>query len=186
MIILGVIPARGGSKRLPGKNLRRLAGRSLLELAIQGAFDSKRLSTFVVSTDDRAIAAEARGLGATVIDRPKELAQDTTPMVEVFQHVAARYKADYYVCLQPTSPFREPSLIDDMIQAVQGSGADSGLTVFEGEPTGEVYVTTPAVLALGRLLGPGCIDLLRLGNPVNIDTEYDWVLAERWAARRGR
>ena len=184
MIILGVIPARGGSKRLPGKNLRRLAGRTLLEWAIQGAFDSKGLSTFVVSTEDPAIAAEARRFEVTVVDRPKELAQDTTPMVEVFQHVAARWKADYYVCLQPTSPFREPSLIDAMIRDVQVSGADSGLTVFDGEPTGEVYVTTPAVLAMGRLLGPSCIDLLRLRQPVNIDTEYDWVLAERWAARR--
>src|SRR3990167_8917945 len=106
MTILGVIPARGGSKRIPGKNLRRLEGKTLVEWAIRSALDSKKLTQFVISTDNLSIRAEAQRFGVPVIHRSAELALDTTPMVEVFQHVVAVFEADYYVCLQPTTPFR--------------------------------------------------------------------------------
>ena len=179
--ILGVIPARGGSKRIPGKNLRRLEGKTLVEWAIQGARESKKLTRVVVSTEDVRIAADAYTMGVEVVDRPLDLAGDDTPMVAVFQHVAAVIPADYYVCLQPTTPFRSGWLIDQTIAAVQGKEGDSGLTVVKLRPTGEVYITTKAVLNTGRLLGPRCVDYAWNHGVLNIDTEYDWVRAERIA-----
>ena len=181
MIILGVIPARGGSKRIPGKNLRRLEGKTLVEWALEGASESRILNRVVVSTEDIRIAAEAYTLGVEVVDRPLELAGDDTPMVAVFQHVASQIAADFYVCLQPTTPFRSGWLIDQTIAAVQGKEGDSGLTVVKLRPTGEVYVTTKPVLDTGRMLGPRCIDHAWNHGFLNIDTEYDWVRAERIA-----
>ena len=178
-IILGVIPARGGSKRLPGKNLRLLGGKTLIEWAVTGARQSKMLTRLIVSTEDEAIGTEAHRLGVEVVWRPYDLAEDSTPMVAVMQQVSMIEKADYYVCLQPTTPFRSGWLIDATIQKVQADSGDSGLTVVAGRPTGEVYVTTRAVLETGRMLGPQCVNFVWNHGWLNIDTEYDFVRAER-------
>ena len=78
-MILGVIPARGGSKGIPGKNIRPLLGKPLIAWSIEAARNAKLLDRFVVSTEDAGIAEVARRFGAEVVDRPADLAADDTP-----------------------------------------------------------------------------------------------------------
>jgi CMP-N-acetylneuraminic acid synthetase len=137
MDVLGVIPARGGSKGIPHKNLRQVAGRPLLSYTAEAARASRRLTRVVVSTDDAAIAAAARELGVEVpFLRPAELALDETPMLPVLQHAAAMMTAngfapDAVVLLQPTSPLRRAEHIDRAVDLLEASGADSVVTVVE-------------------------------------------------------
>jgi CMP-N-acetylneuraminic acid synthetase len=137
MTVLGVIPARGGSKGIPHKNLRQVGGRSLLSYTADAVRASRRLTRVVVSTDDEAIAAAARDLGLEVpFMRPAELAADDTPMLPVLQHAAASMAAvgcaaDAVVLLQPTSPLRRAEHIDRAVDLLESSGADSVVTVVE-------------------------------------------------------
>jgi CMP-N,N'-diacetyllegionaminic acid synthase len=133
----GVIPARGGSKGLPGKNLRRLGALSLIGHAVASAREAKRLDRVIVSTDSAEIAEEARRHGADVpFLRPAELASDQAGMVPVLQH-AVRWlestgpRPDLVVTLQPTSPFRLGADIDATIAKVVDTGADSAQTLVE-------------------------------------------------------
>ena len=195
MRTLAVVPARGGSKRLPGKNLRRVGGKTLLEWTLTSAWEAQSIDQIIVSTDDPDIeknacffaACFARGVvnpasplrkPLTVIRRPAEFATDTATILGVLQHAleAAGESPDLVVCLQPTTPFRPPTLIDDVVRAM--GDADSAVTIHDGRPTGEVYVTRRHLLLAGRLLGGRCVDVER-PRIINIDTEYDLVLAER-------
>jgi len=121
--ILAIIPARGGSKGLPGKNLRPLLGHPLLAYSVAAAKSSKWITRVICSTDDEAIAAAARKYGAeTPFMRPAELAQDDTLDLPVFQHALAwlekkeKWKADIVVQLRPTSPARPEGLVDQAVQ----------------------------------------------------------------------
>lgn len=134
MRVLGFIPARGGSKGLPRKNLIPLAGRPLLVHTIQAARASELLDRVVVSTDDQEIAAVATNHGVEVIARPAELAADNTLMLPVVLHalevLADRgYLPTLVVTLHPTSPFRSPTLIDRAIRTFAAGDVDSVLTV---------------------------------------------------------
>ncbi|MBI3457931.1 MAG: acylneuraminate cytidylyltransferase family protein [Candidatus Rokubacteria bacterium] len=138
MDILGVIPARGGSKSIPRKNLAPLAGRPLLAYTCDAALASKRLTRVVLSTDDEEIAAAGRACGVEVpFRRPAGLSGDETPMVEVLQDVAARladrdgYRAEALVVLQPTSPLRRAAHIDEAVELLLETGADSVVSVIE-------------------------------------------------------
>jgi len=137
MRVLGVIPARGGSKGIPDKHLRQVAGRSLLAYTADAARASRRLSRVIVSTDAPAIADAARGLGLDVpFLRPAALAADDTPMLPVMQHALAHVAAegspaDVLVLLQPTSPLRTASHIDAAVELLDRSGADSVVSVVE-------------------------------------------------------
>jgi CMP-N-acetylneuraminic acid synthetase len=137
MQTLGVIPARGGSKGVPGKNLRALAGRPLLAYTADAALASRRLSRVVLSTDDEAIAAAGRALGLEVpFLRPADLALDATPMLPVLQHAAgamttATFVPQAVVLLQPTSPLRRAEHIDAALELLESSGADSVVSVVE-------------------------------------------------------
>lgn len=109
MRTLGLIPARSGSKGLPGKNIRLLAGHSLLEWAARAARASNKIDRLVLSTDDTTIATEGRAQGCEVpFMRPAVLANDTTPMIDVVLHSleALGETFDLVVLLQPTSPLR--------------------------------------------------------------------------------
>ena len=112
MTFIGVIPARGGSKGIPRKNLALCAGKPLLAWTAEAACGCKRLQRTVLSTDDEEIAAAGRMLGLEVpFLRPSELAHDDTPMLDVLQHLlnwleANDAKPDALVLLQPTSPLR--------------------------------------------------------------------------------
>src|SRR5258706_10337909 len=119
MEVLGIIPARGGSKGIPRKNLVRLAGRPLIAYTCDAARGSERLTRVIVSTDDDEIAETARGLGVEVpFMRPAHLAADETPMVDVLLDALAtlgrvdNYRPDVIVLLQPTSPLRRSAHVD--------------------------------------------------------------------------
>ncbi|HKE87867.1 MAG TPA: acylneuraminate cytidylyltransferase family protein [Vicinamibacterales bacterium] len=134
--MIGVIPARGGSKGLPGKNLMRLSGRPLLAYTADAARASRRLSRVVLSTDDQTIAETGAALGLEVpFLRPRELASDEAPMLGVLQHavraLAAGAPVDAVVVLQPTSPLRRADHIDAAVELLAASGADSVVSVVE-------------------------------------------------------
>ena len=136
-VVLGVIPARGGSKGIAGKNLALVGGRPLLAYTADAARASRTLTHVIVSTDDAAIADAARGLGLDVpFMRPASLAADDTPMLPVLQHavaeMAARHvHADAVVLLQPTSPLRRGEHIDAAVSLLVTSGADAVVSVVD-------------------------------------------------------
>jgi CMP-N-acetylneuraminic acid synthetase len=135
MRVLGIVTARGGSKGVPGKNLRSLGGKPLLAWTAEAARAATRLARTIVSTDDAAIAEASRACGLDVpFMRPPELATDTAPTLPVLQHAVAQLEAagDRYdaICLlQPTNPFRGAALIDACIEQFAASGADCVITV---------------------------------------------------------
>lgn len=135
--VLGVVPARGGSKGVVDKNIRIVAGRPLLAYTADAARGSRRLTKVVLSTDASDIAAVGRAAGLDVpFVRPAELAQDDTPMLPVLQHAwqavaAAGFRADAVVLLQPTSPLRRAEHIDAAIELLETSGADTIVSVVE-------------------------------------------------------
>lgn len=203
-MILGVIPARGGSKGLPRKNLRSLAGRPLIAWTIEAAKNAKLLDRFVVSTEDDEIATVAQQYGAAVLERPRELATDEATTLSVLQHVLTQIEADTVVLLQATSPIRNPGLIDSCIQQFTTNGADSLATGFichfveygknqrrrqeiEGffYDDGNVYVMRADLLASGGRYGTRIERvLLDREQNVEIDDEFDFWLAEQVLARR--
>jgi CMP-N,N'-diacetyllegionaminic acid synthase len=129
--IVALIPARGGSKRLPRKNVLPLRGIPLIQWSIATAKASELIDEVVVSTDDLEIAKIASLGGAEVMDRPGILALDDTPSLPVFQDALHRMRpqADILVVLQPTSPFRRVSDIDAAIRNVIDQSADALIAV---------------------------------------------------------
>jgi len=128
--IIAVIPARGGSKRLPGKNILPFLGRPLLAWSIDAARQSKCLSAVYVSTDDNQIALVARKWGAEVIDRPAEFSSDTASTVDVLRHacgvVAERgLEFSYVMTLQPTNPLRPKGMLDEAVAQMRAARCDS-------------------------------------------------------------
>ena len=160
--ILGVITARGGSKEIPGKNIRLLGGKPLIQHTIEAARHSEYLTDTVVSTDSTEIAEVARACDATVpFLRPAELAEDTTATLPVLQHAVremekiARRTYEYVVTLQPTSPFRLPEDIDKTIEVLLGSNADSAVSVCEVDSGGHPVRMKRIE---GKRLVPYCVD----------------------------
>jgi len=129
--ILCIIPARGGSKRLPGKNLRPLRGRPLLAHSVEHARGARHVDRTVVSTDDDALANVAHAAGAEVVRRPPEIAGDTATSEAALLHVLDTlreregYEPELVVFLQCTSPVRTPEDIDGAIEALRKEAADS-------------------------------------------------------------
>lgn len=135
---IGIITARGGSKGIPRKNIKQLAGKTLIAYTIEAARASQCLTRCIVSTDDEEIASVARTYGAEVpFMRPAELAQDKSGSIEVVQHALQWLKEqegqtfDYAMILQPTSPFRTAGDIDACIKKIVDTGADSVMSMME-------------------------------------------------------
>jgi CMP-N,N'-diacetyllegionaminic acid synthase len=123
--VIGLIPARGGSKGIPGKNVVPIAGKPLLAWTVEAGLAAKSLDHVVVSTDADEIAAAARTHGAAVIARPHELAADDTPMLPVILDALDRLEGcETIVLLQPTSPLRRAEQIDEAVALLRSSGAD--------------------------------------------------------------
>jgi CMP-N-acetylneuraminic acid synthetase len=126
-----IIPARGGSKRIPRKNLVLLGGKPLIAHTIEAAMSSKKISRSIVSTDDDEIASVAKQFGAEVpFLRPAELAQDRSAVLDAINHAVVHLehrgdRIDAVVLLQPTSPFRTGKHIDEAIALFESSGADT-------------------------------------------------------------
>ncbi|MEA3494002.1 MAG: acylneuraminate cytidylyltransferase family protein, partial [Candidatus Margulisiibacteriota bacterium] len=129
-MILGIIPARGGSKGIPRKNIKMIAGKPLIVWTIEAAKRSKLMDRFVVSTEDPEIAKIAREHGAEVVIRPAELATDEATTISALQHVLSQIDAKTVVLLQPTSPVREKGLIDRCIERFNETKVDNLATGF--------------------------------------------------------
>lgn len=126
MDIVGLIPARGGSKGIPRKNLAEVGGKPLLAWTVDAALAASELTRVVVSTDDDEIAATA---GVEVLRRPAELSADDTPMLDVVRHAVAELSPDVVVLLQPTSPLRRAEHVDAAVRLLLESGADAVVSV---------------------------------------------------------
>lgn len=129
-MILGIIPARGGSKGVPHKNIKPIAGKPLIAWTIEAAKKSKILGRFIVSTEDAEIADVARQYNAQVLDRPAALATDEASTLSVLQHVVKNIPCEIVVLLQATSPIRSPGLIDECVKEFLDNGYDSLATGF--------------------------------------------------------
>ncbi len=135
--VVAIVPARGGSKGLPGKNLRSLCGKPLLAYAADAARESGVVDRVVLSTDAEEIAIAGRAAGLEVpFLRPAALAEDDTPMLPVVEHAVRTLELDGWapeiiVLLQPTSPLRTPAHIRHAVALLRESGADSVVTVNE-------------------------------------------------------
>ncbi len=136
--ILGIITARGGSKGIPGKNIKPLLGKPLIAHTIDAAKAAGVFDRLIVSTDDPAIAEVARAHGAEVpFMRPAEHASDTASHLDVLRHAVSHlkekenYSPDYVMLLQPTSPLRQSFHIKEAAELILKSGADSVLSVAE-------------------------------------------------------
>ena len=203
-MILGVTPARGGSKGIPLKNIRPLAGKPLIAWTLQAAKYSSLLDRYVVSTEDPRIAEIARQCGVEVVERSRYLAADETPTLPVLQHVLTQIPADTVVLLQATSPIREPGLIDRCIQRFLETNADSLATGYLCKVTeygtnhlrrqdipgffandGNVYVIRADLIRQGDRHGKR-IERMILDREQNvqIDDEFDFWLAEQVILRR--
>jgi CMP-N,N'-diacetyllegionaminic acid synthase len=135
--ILCIILARGGSKRLPGKNIKSFHGKPLISYAITAAKECAYIDTTMVSTDDEAIASVAREYGAEVpFMRPAELSSDTATSLSAMQHAVRFYEDqgvhfDLIVLIQPTVPGVLSTDITGLIEKVVEKGSNSGITVSE-------------------------------------------------------
>lgn len=136
--ILGVITARGGSKGIPRKNIKDLCGKPLIAYSVLAAKNSRYLTRCIVSSDDQKIIETAKQFGADApFVRPNKLSQDQSGSLEVIQHALtwlqdnANEKYDYVMILQPTSPLRTAADIDEAVQKIVDSGADSVMSMVE-------------------------------------------------------
>ncbi len=125
MKIVGIIPARGGSKGIKNKNLIEINKKPLIYWTIKTAKESKLLNDFYISTEDPIIRKISLKFGAKVIDRPKRLARDNSTTLSVLQHSIKITGADAIVCLQPTSPIRPKGIIDNAIKKFIKNKSDS-------------------------------------------------------------
>jgi len=168
MRVIGLVPARGGSKGIPRKNLRLLAGRPLLEFTAEAALRARRLERVILSTEDPEIAEAGRRCGLEVpFLRPADLAGDETPTLPVVQHALRCLEArgdtfDAVCLLQPTSPLRSAFDIDACVALLEQSGADAVVTVtvvppehnphwvFFRSETGSLYLATGEATLIPR------------------------------------
>lgn len=137
--ILGIIPARSGSKRLPGKNLRQLGAKTLVQYAMEAALESKSLNRIVLTSDADAILTLSKPYASKVsaLKRPEHISQDDSPAIEYVEHVLQQIKnegnlfPDYVVIIQPSSPFTKGIDIDACIEAMENLNTDCAASVRE-------------------------------------------------------
>lgn len=137
MKILGIIPARGGSKGVPGKNSKLLAGKPLISYSIEAAQESNLITDLVISSEDNSILDIAKNKGVKyIIKRPAELATDESPTILTVIHTLNYFKDkniefDAICLLQPTSPFRTGNFIDKAVEQFKQSKSDALVSVIE-------------------------------------------------------
>lgn len=158
--ILTIIPARGGSRRLPGKNLKALHGKPLIEWTIDAALNTPGLLPPLVSTDDLAIQNCARVSGAEVpFLRPAELASDTATTVDVLFHAIDLVESqgrvfEWILLLQPTSPLRDAADIDGLIKLAASRDAHGGVGVCKVDHSPLWCNTLPSDHSMDEFLKP--------------------------------
>lgn len=185
MACLGVILARGGSKRIPRKNLRVLGGQPLIAWTIGAALGSQRLDGLVVSSEDDEILETAQEYGVCTIKRPAELASDTASSYPALLHAVDQCEMPLeLVCLlQPTSPYRTSEDIDACIDMMKDSDWPAVVSreIGHGVPNGAVYVGRVDWLRDGGNFDSPAVGFHDMPEAcsVDIDTEADWQRAER-------
>lgn len=204
--IIGITPARGGSKGILMKNIKEIAGKPLIAWTIEATKKSKLLDDYFVSTEDKEIAQISKQCGAKVLDRPVELAQDNTPTMNVLRDFLSKVPADIVVLLQCTSPVREDGLIDKCINKFFETGADSLATGFICDlfewgaynqrrqdlkgffhDDGNVYVAKADLIKRGTLT-EGKLERMVISKDQSfeIDNEFDFWLNEQILLKRSQ
>ena len=205
---LAVIPARGGSKGLSGKNVRPLLGIPLIAWSIRSALDAPAVDRVVVSTDSEEIARVAQRYGAEVLERPAALATDEARTIAVLAHVATQVPAaETFVLLQPTSPVRDDGLIGECVALFEARRATNLATGFWCKyrefgthanarrqdavgffyDDGNVYVLQRPLVEQGLWFGDRtCRHVIARHQSFEIDDEVDFVVCEALLERFGR
>jgi CMP-N,N'-diacetyllegionaminic acid synthase len=157
--MLAIIPARGGSKGLPGKNIKMLCGKPLIVYTIEEAIKSKEISRVIVSTDCPEIADISKQAGAEVpFLRPTHLASDTALAIDTYIYTCDKLKSEFgnsineFTVLQPTSPLRDHHAIDEAIELFYQNKADSVISVVEADHPVQWYKRIDAAGVLREYL----------------------------------
>ena len=202
--ILGITPARGGSKGIPRKNIKEIAGKPLIAWTIEAARKSRLLDKYLVSTEDEDITGIAKKYGADILYRPAELATDEASTMSVLQHAVERIPCDIVVLLQATSPIRHEGLIDECIKEFVDNDYDSLATGFickyveygrnglrrqdiEGffYDDGNIYVIKTDLIKKGDRYGRNIgRKIISRWENVEIDDEFDFWVAEHILQKR--
>ena len=204
---LAVIPARGGSKGLPGKNIRPLLGKPLIGWSIEAARRAASIGRVLVSTDSDEIASVARQFGAEVLPRPAALATDEATTIAVMTHVAAEVPdASTFIVLQPTSPLRDNGLIDACVATYEKGGYSNLATGYWCKyqefgshnntrrqdskgffyDDGSVYILPRTLVEEGLWYGNNiCRQVIARHQNYEIDDEVDFVVLEALMRRYG-
>jgi CMP-N-acetylneuraminic acid synthetase len=197
---LAVIPARGGSRGVPGKNIRMIHGQPLISWSIQAAQQATSIDRIIVSTDSDSIASIAKACGAEVLMRPAELATDEATTLSVIRYVAAEIGgAETFIILQPTSPLRDKGLIDDCVKLFEqgqysnlatgywckyrefGTHNNSRRQDYAGffYDDGNIYILTRNLIEQDRWCGDrSCRHEISRHQNYEIDDEIDFVILE--------
>lgn len=204
--IIGITPARGGSKGIPRKNIRPTAGKPLIAWTIEAAKASRFLDRYVVSTEDVEIAKVAKKYKAEVLKRPASLSADETPTMSVLQHAVKEIPCDILVLLQATSPVRAEGLIDECVKEFLTNGYDSLATGFMCKykeyggnelrrqnikgffyDDGNVYIIKADLIKkgdrYGKIIGR---KLISRRENIDIDDDFDFWIAEKVLNRNNR
>ncbi len=205
-MIVGIIPARGGSKGIPRKNLKEICGKPLIAWTIEAGLNSNYIKELYVSTEDEEIAKVSSHYGAKVLFRPPDLAKDNSTTISALKyHLKNDIKqANIVVLLQCTSPIRDNELIDTSIQKFKDKGADCLATGFECKfeewgsssrprqqipgffyDDGNVYVFDSELVKEGKIVGDKKETMIidREQN-IEIDDDFDFWLAEQVLLKR--
>jgi len=199
MHTIAIIPARGGSKGIPRKNIKEFYGKPLVAWSIEAALEAKHINEVYLSTEDEEIAEIGKKYGAKISIRPKELSTDSATTKSVLIDFVNRYECDILVVLQPTSPIRINSLIDQAVDRFLKSNVDTlatGFISYQYEWTsvdntprqqlkgwfyddGNIYIHKPYYLKKNKYWGDKreCMVIDEYYN-YEIDTECDWIILE--------
>lgn len=174
--VLAVIPARGGSKRVPRKNLRQYRGKPLIQWAWEAGRESKYIDHIVLSSEDEEITELALSLGQDLIShRPPELATDAASSEDVMRHVLSETPHDWIVLLQPTSPLRTAEDIDACIERAQMGDGCISIDRSTGHANGAVYVAKAEWIAKHDFHHAGLMRYpMDPERSLDIDTEADF------------
>lgn len=165
---LAIIPARGGSKRLPRKNVLPLAGKPLIAWTIEAALQCKEINKIVISSDDDEILSVAAAYPVDCLQRPGDLASDTASSFDVIKHVIHHYPDyEYCVLLQPTSPLRTGEHIQEAIRQLKVKHADAVISVCECEHSPLWSNTLPENMSMRGFIREGVINQRSQDLPVH-------------------
>jgi len=199
MHTIAIIPARGGSKGIPRKNIKEFCGKPLIAWSIEAALEAKYIDEVYLSTEDKEIAEIGKNCGAKISIRPNELSTDFATTKAVLIDFVTRYDCDILVVLQPTSPIRVNGLVDKAIERFIKTNVDTlatGFISYQYEWTsidntprqqlkgwfyddGNIYIHKPNYLKDGKYWGEKKERML-VDEYYNyeIDTECDWIILE--------